>query len=229
MTRNRTPSSQQANLNLNPNLNSDTTPRSPVAVYLVRHGATAANLEHPPKLQGRHSDLPLTLQGQQQADAASAQLAAVPLVAVYCSPLRRARETAQRIARLHRLDVQVCEELIECDVGRWEGLDRQTIDRLDPAAHRAFLADPATHGYPGGESFAQVQARLRAWRSAVLPSHAGQAVAVVSHHVVLRIWLAELAGLPLSQARQMTIANGEVRLVSGQVGSVSGQVGSVGR
>src|ERR1700677_174599 len=95
----------------------------PTVLYLIRHGATEANLAQPPRLLGRRLDLPLAPLGIRQAEAARDALAHLPVAACYNSPLIRAAHTAQIVAAPHGLTPQKLEALTECDLGRWEGLD----------------------------------------------------------------------------------------------------------
>lgn len=67
-------------------------------LYLVRHGESTYNAEG--RIQGQ-SDAPLSELGHRQTEAVAAALANLPIEAVYASPLRRALETAQRIAEKH--------------------------------------------------------------------------------------------------------------------------------
>lgn len=182
-------------------------------MYLIRHGATEANLARPPRLQGRRQNGPLTRLGIRQAEATRDFLAIRPIDCCYCSPLLRALQTAAIVAAPHGLSPQPLEELIECDVGNWEGLDWQAIRYLDAAAHAQFLANPAEHGYPGGESIRDVSGRVNPVLERLLATHAGQSILVVSHHIVNRTYLAGLLGLPLDQARQVTLDNCGISLV----------------
>src|SRR4051794_37077927 len=88
-------------------------------LYLIRHGATEANLASPARLQGRRQDPPLARLGVRQAEATRALLAICPLDACYCSPLSRAVQTAAIVAEPHGLTPQPLAALTECDVGLW--------------------------------------------------------------------------------------------------------------
>src|SRR5262249_10255075 len=182
-------------------------------LYLIRHGATEANLADPPRLQGRRHDPPLARVGVRQAEATRDFLAGRRLDVCYCSPLLRAVQTAAIVAAPHGVSPQPLDELTECDVGRWEGLDWTTIRYLDAEGHRAFHDDPARHGYPGGESFADVLARAAPAFARRPSAHAGAALLVVAHHVVNRTYLASLLGLPPAQARLVTLDNCGISVV----------------
>lgn len=182
-------------------------------MYLLRHAATEANLARPARLQGRHNDPPLAPLGIRQAQATRDFLAVRPVDHCYSSPLRRALETAQIVAAPHGLTPVPLPELIECDLGRWEGLDWQTIRRDEPEMYEQFQTDPAAHGYPGGESLADVSARAGAVLGELLERHEGEAILVVAHHVVNRSYLAGLLGLPAALARQVTLDNCGISVV----------------
>jgi broad specificity phosphatase PhoE len=151
--------------------------------------------------------------GVRQAEVTRDFLAVRPVDWCYCSPLRRAVQTATLVAAPHGLAPQPLDALTECDVGRWEGLDWQTIRSRDADAYRRYTHNPAEFGYPGGESFTDVYRRVSACLEEVLRAHAGQAILVVGHHVVNRTYLAGLLGLPLSQARQVSLDNCGISVV----------------
>ena len=182
-------------------------------IYLLRHGATAANRAVPYRIQGRGSDLDLDELGRCQALRAAEVLQTIALEAVYSSPLRRARQTAAEIARLHRLEVRVVPELVEADVGAWEGLTWEEVEQRDPDHFAFFLANPGTVPYLGGESFQDVQARVLPALNALATLHPGGRIAVVAHNVVNRAYLAALLNLPISQARELPQANGGINLI----------------
>ena len=182
-------------------------------LYLLRHGATEANLARPARLQGRRLDSPLARLGVRQAEATRDFLAIRPVDHCYSSPLLRAMQTAAIVAAPHGLSAQPLEALTECDVGRWEGLDWQTIRNRDPEAYQQYMSDPGRFGYPGGESFADVYARVSEALENVLAVHAGQSILVVAHHVVNRTYLAGLLGLRMEQARQVTLDNCGISVV----------------
>lgn len=187
-------------------------------LYLLRHGATEANLEAPNRLQGVRSDPPLAPLGVRHAELTRDFLAIRPVDQVFSSPLRRAMQTACIISGSRDVPLHAAEVLIECDVGRWEGLSWEAIRAQDVELYRRFMADPAHDGYPGGESFQQVANRVCPWLDRLLEEHAGQSLVIVSHHVVLRVYLAGLMGLPPSRARQVKLDNCGISTVVRQEG-----------
>jgi broad specificity phosphatase PhoE len=182
-------------------------------LYLIRHGATEANLASPPRLQGRRHDPPLAQLGVRQAEATRDFLAVRPIDHCYCSPLLRAVQTAALVAAPHGVAPQPLEGLTECDVGDWEGLDWDTVRTRHPDDYHRFHADPGTFGYPGGESFRAVHARSAPVLDGLLRGHPGGSLLVVAHHAVNRTYLAGLLGLPPGRARGVVLDNCGISVV----------------
>ena len=186
---------------------------SQCTMYLLRHGATDVNTAHPPRLQGRGMNLGLSDVGRRQAECAAEFFASRPLTAVYSSPLLRAQETAGLIAARHALSVHTIDELIEVDVGQWEGRAWVEIEQTEPEAYQRFMADPGAHGYAGGESFLDVQRRVAPAMAEVLAANDGGRILVVAHNIVNRAYLASLLNLPLAFSRMIHQDNCGINIV----------------
>jgi broad specificity phosphatase PhoE len=163
----------------------------PTRLLLLRHGQTELSVG---RRYSGHGDPELTPLGHAQAAAVARRLAARGDVdAILTSPLRRARQTAATVAEL--IDVPLHERpgLIETDFGAWEGLTFTEARDRDPELHGRWLGaqDVAP---PGGESFADVAARMVAERDAVLAEHAGRTVVVVSHVTPIKMLLRDALG-----------------------------------
>ncbi len=182
-------------------------------LYLVRHGATDANLRRPYILQGRGIDKSLSETGRKQAEAVGRFLSDVPFENVYSSGMKRARETGQAIAEHHGMQVEPIEDLAECDVGLWEGKDWETIKREHPDAHQAFIENPAKNAYLGGECYQDVLNRVLPVFTELLDRHRGGAIAVVAHNVVNRVYLAHILGIDLGRAQDIRQSNGGVNVI----------------
>jgi broad specificity phosphatase PhoE len=194
---------------------------SATVVYLLRHGATAANRETPYRLLGRSLDLPLDEEGNDQARRAGEALRPFSLAAVYASPMLRAIETGSWVGRPHGLEPIVVEGLIEADLGRWEGLTWDQARADDPEHHAAFFAHPGTTPYPGGESFLDAQCRMVPALAELASRHRGERIAVVSHNVTNRAYLADLMGIPIDRAREIRQANGGISVIRYEVDAAS--------
>lgn len=189
-------------------------------LYLIRHGATDNNLARPPRLQGRRTDPGLSDEGRVQAELTAAALADVDVQLVCASPLLRARQTAQTIADGHGLSVEVVEDLIEVDVGDWEGRPWDEIERTDAEAYRRFMADASIHPYQGGENISTVLDRVRPAMQRLMAENLGRIVAAVCHNIVNRAYLCDLLGLPLAKYRSIPQDNCGINLLRYRNGRV---------
>jgi broad specificity phosphatase PhoE len=167
-------------------------------------------------LQGRGIDTSLSDTGRQQAAAVAGFLADRPLDAVISSPMKRARETADVIAQPHQIKASVLDNISECDVGRWEGRDWDSIMQDDAEAYSRFIDDPGIHGYPDGESYQDVLDRVGTPIDDLLATHRGQTVALVAHNIVNRVYLARLMGWPISRAREIRQDNTGINVIRGR-------------
>ncbi|QDU41517.1 Phosphoserine phosphatase 1 [Maioricimonas rarisocia] len=176
-------------------------------MYLVRHGATAHNEARPVVLQGSGVNGPLSENGRRQAQQVAECLSNQPLAAVYCSPMLRARQTAEAIALPHGHHVRTVERLHEVNVGSWEGNSWSRIVEEDPDYYRAFMDNPAETPYRDGESYRHVLQRVLPEFDRLLDEQAGRSFAVVAHNVVNRVYAAHLMGLELRLARELRQEN----------------------
>jgi broad specificity phosphatase PhoE/ribonuclease HI len=161
--------------------------------HLLRHGQT----EHTPerRFSGRN-DLPLSRTGRAEVEAAAARAAELGIEVVVASPLRRTRETAELVAASLDLPVEFDEDLVELDFGDLEGLTFEEATAKHPLAARRMMSDISVAA-PGGESVADVGARVARARRRILSAHAGRTVLVVSHVTPIKLFLA--AGLGVGE------------------------------
>lgn len=188
-------------------------PADQSTLYLVRHGATDANLSRPYVLQGRGIDLPLNATGTQQAEQVAGLLAQQSITIVYTSPMRRAFETARAIAARCRVEVVPREELVECNVGRWEGLSWDGIREQFPAEYENFQSDPSRFPYLGGETYGDVARRAIPVLEQLLERHRGERFVVVAHNIVNRVSVATFLGLELALAKDIHQSNCGVNVI----------------
>jgi phosphoserine phosphatase len=151
--------------------------------------------------------------GQAQAARLARVLAGVPLRAIYSSPLMRAFVTAQAVAAPHGVSVTTDADLREIGLGEWEGLtSAQITDRFgDMIARRR--RDPLGVVPPGGESLAQVQARVMGALQAMLDRHPDATIAIVAHGAVNRMVLLTVLGAPLASYWRLRQDNGAINIV----------------
>lgn len=159
------------------------------SVYLARHGQTAYNLER--RFQGQ-MQVPLDQTGIGQAHDLAQRASAIEFAALWSSPLRRARETAEIVAQRIGLPIREDARLMETDAGEWTDRPFGDIQAETPELFAGFAEGDPSFGFPGGESFAQQGVRVAA---AIAEVEQGDLPAlVVCHGVVIRIALFQRAG-----------------------------------
>src|SRR3990172_8350246 len=121
-------------------------------LLLIRHGEN----DHikSGKMAGRIPGVHLNERGREQAEALAKALAEVPIKAVYSSPLERAMETAEPIARARKLEVQAEAGLLESDVGKWQGRSWKVIRLMK--VWKIVQHSPSRFRFPEGESFPEM-------------------------------------------------------------------------
>lgn len=177
--------------------------------WLVRHGETPLSVER--RFNGVN-DSALTERGVAQAEAIAERFADRELAAVVSSPLRRCRQTAERIATRLGLDVVDEVGLRETDFGEWDGLTFAEVRERWPRQLEAWLADTAV-APPGGESFDAVTARVADARAKICADWPAAAVVLVSHVTPIKTLLREALGAPLSAVYRLHISPASVSQV----------------
>jgi len=185
---------------------------------LIRHGETEWNKIH--RLQGGGSDTPLNETGLQQAENVALRLKQERLLAVYSSPLQRARRTAEAIARYHHLEVITMPALKEIEVGKLEGIDSTTMRfRWDQLLNSSDIADLKNNRV---ESIAEVQKRTWGAVNEIASQQTEGTVAVISHYVSLLTIICSVLGLPLVNMERLRLSQCTLTIVTlAQDGSYS--------
>jgi len=163
-------------------------------IVLIRHGQTLWNKEE--IFRGR-SDIPLDDVGIKQAKAITKRLSSFGIKAVYSSPLKRALETAQIIAKRFNLKVKVDDDLIDFDFGEWQGLDLKDVQGQFPETYQKWLKEPHLANIPNGENLGSVRSRVNKALNRILKEQQDD-VAVVSHRVINKLLI--LAALSLDNS-----------------------------
>ncbi len=172
-------------------------------IYLVRHGETDWNQAG--LLQGQ-TDIALNAQGLEQAREAAERLKEVPFEIAFCSPLIRAKRTAETIIGDRKITLTADERLRELNFGPWEGVDIRTIK---DAASQPFT-NPGSYIPPeGAESFAQLYKRSGEFVDQVLLPLEGtyETVLVVAHGGVNRSILNPVLNIPVDDFWRMHMGN----------------------
>ena len=179
-------------------------------LWLVRHGQTDWNLQG--RYQGQ-ADMALNSTGLAQARELAAQLEGQPFSVIYSSDLQRARQTAQILANHLGLTLHLDPRLREIHQGEWQGLLVSELSVRYSEAMAARRSNPVEARAPGGESVAEVAARVWAAAGDIARAHPAERVLVVSHGLALATLIAKGRGMPLEQVYALIPDNAHPCLV----------------
>lgn len=163
-------------------------PSTATRILLLRHAETSA----PDRFHGAESDVDLSPRGHEQAEAAGRLLSPLCPDALYCSGMRRARETAEAIGRVCGLEPRVIPELHERIMGPLSGTPRIEAHPIYDDTRRRWQEGDLDATHPGGESFTEIRDRVVPAFRAIAERHRGGTVVVIAHGVVIRVLIATL-------------------------------------
>lgn len=173
-------------------------------ILLARHGETPYNAER--RFQGQ-GDVPLNERGLQQARRLAELARAEPLAALYASPIRRARQTAEIVAEAVGLEPVYDARLAEHDVGAWQDRLFDDVEAEDPDGWARWQAAGEDFRFPGGESLGEQQERVIA--ALVDVTQRGELPAlVVCHRGVIRSALCHTRNENLDAFHEIAVPNG---------------------
>ena len=188
---------------------------SPTTLILVRHGATDHTTEKRFSGRGGH-DPALNADGRAQVRAVADWLAPLgdEIDLVLSSPLRRTQETAEIIAERLGHSVTLEEGLAEAAFGTWEGLTFHEVQQAYPDDLDAWLGalDVAPGGH--GDSFTEMDQRVRRTRDRILSGYPGKAVLAVTHVTPIKLLVRMALGAPLDAVYRMELAPASVTVIS---------------
>ena len=161
-------------------------------IILVRHGQTPWNKD---KIFRGSRDIPLNDTGREEARLAGEWLKGETIHAAYCSPLSRARDTGEAIARHHVLQVADLPGLTDLKYGDWEGLPLTEVKVKYADLYRRWETAPHTVRFPNGETLDEVKVRALAAVAAVVQRHPEQTVLLAAHRAVNKVLIAAFIGL----------------------------------
>ena len=167
-------------------------------IYVVRHGETEWNAIN--KVLGR-TDIPLNDRGIEQAEEIARSLKDIKIDVFLCSPLSRARQTADAISGETGMPYKTDDRLIEHDFGVFEGVNR--FDAEYQKAKREYFVR-----YPGGESFFDLAARVYP----LIKELEGKSALLVTHGGICRIIRSYFEDMGNEEFVQFSQGNCEIRM-----------------
>jgi probable phosphoglycerate mutase len=184
-------------------------------VFLVRHAAHALQDR---TLVGRMPGVPLGPEAREQLERLVRRLSRERIDAVVASPLERAQLTAEAVAQAHGLKVETDEDLAEIDFGGWTG--KAIADLAADPGWKTWCTRKSEARPPGGESIAEIQARVARALERVRRERDGRTVALVTHGDPIKALVAFVLGFALDRIESFDVDPASVSaLVTGDWGS----------
>jgi probable phosphomutase (TIGR03848 family) len=187
-------------------------------LLLIRHGEN--DFVKTSKLAGHLPGIHLNERGQKQAAALGEALKDIPIKAVYSSPLERAMETATPIAESHKLEIVSEPDLMDTNVGSWQGKSLKVLRRTKMWG--IVQSAPSRFRFPEGESFAESQLRYVNILEQIIKKHnkPQDIVAVVFHADPIKLVVAYFLGMPLDHFQRLSCDTGSLTAVyAGEAGA----------
>ncbi|MBT3352196.1 MAG: histidine phosphatase family protein [Nitrospinaceae bacterium] len=172
-------------------------------IVLLRHGAAGGSRE---ALFISRTNVELLPEGEEQVKDAARRAAhwleSTGEVLVFSSPLLRAKTSAEIFCAALPSEVStnepsVVDDLIELDLGDWEGESYESLMKKDPERMKRHYENFVTSKAPGGEALADLAARVRPAMEAVRRKAAGRVAVVAAHAAVNRVIVCDALGAPL--------------------------------
>ena len=163
----------------------------PVELLLIRHGLPVRR-----ELEVGTADPELSEAGHAQARHLAEYLSSEPLDAIYASPLRRAEQTAEPVAAVMQLPIQLVDVVAEWDRHSNEYVPIEELKAVNDPRWQALLRGEWTAHEETPEQF---RARIVAAIERLIDAHSGDRIAVVCHGGVINGYLAHILGLPNPQ------------------------------
>ncbi len=178
-------------------------------ILLIRHGQ---NNTIGKTLTGRLPGVHLNEAGKVQAQRLSEALAGIPIKAVYASPLERTLETAEPIAEVQDLSVEVFPSLLEIDFGEFQGEEMKELGKKK--FWKSLHDDPTQVRFPGGENYTEAQNRLVEGVLQINNQYDDKdTVVCVSHCDSIRLIVSYFLGQPLKNFHRINIAPASISVL----------------
>ena len=177
-------------------------------LYVIRHGRTDWNEMR--KMQGR-TDIPLNETGRQMAKDASERYRDVNFDICYCSPLSRARETAEILLKGRNIPIINDERLVEMSFGDYEGSNKDAQEAGAPIWE--LFEHPESYIPSGGaESFEELFARTADFlkNTAEPLLQEGKDLLIVGHGAMNSAIVCQVKNIPLKDFWKGSIKNCEL-------------------
>ena len=177
--------------------------------YLIRHG------EHDwlkRGIAGRTAGVELNEEGRRQAEGLAERFKGTRFDAIFASPMERAVQKAEPLAKKLSMEVRIAPEITELDFGEWNG---RTFEELhaDPRWEK-WNRERTTYRIPGGELMSEVQERVVGFLVGLHEANADGTFALFSHGDAIRAALCHWLGMPMDLLPRLHVDTGSISILA---------------
>lgn len=176
--------------------------------FLIRHGANDLMKD---TIAGRQAGVHLNQEGRRQAEQLAERLEHAGIGKIFSSPLERATETGEPLAKRLGLSVQIEEQLNEIDFGDWTGARLADLDALEHWKQWNVFRSGVRP--PKGETMYEVQLRVISLMTRLHREFPHQKIVLLSHGDPIRAALLYWLGMPLDLVHRLEISPGSTSTV----------------
>ncbi|MDP2661065.1 MAG: histidine phosphatase family protein, partial [Dehalococcoidia bacterium] len=155
----------------------------------------------------------LSERGRRQAALLAQRLREIHLDAIYSSPLKRALDTVEQVAKDAGQEVCVECGLTEIEHGLWGGLHKSEVEERYGETLRLWLENPTRAEVPGAETLEEVRSRVQEALSCIVTRHPDQTVLLCTHDAVLKVLITSTLGLGLDSFWAIQVDNASLSIL----------------
>jgi len=178
-------------------------------IVLLRHGEN--DWVKKQRLAGWLPGVHLNENGHQQAQAAAKRLKALPVKALYSSPVTRCLETAGYVAQTFGLEINQLEEIGEVRYGAWEG--KKIKNLAQKPLWKIVQYFPSRMRFPEGEALREVQFRVVQAIERLSEQHREETIVAVSHADAIKLVLAHYLGVHIDLFQRISVSPASVSIL----------------
>lgn len=188
-------------------------------IIFLRHGQAVNNTKR--LLAGRSPGVSLTSKGIEQAERIAKFLKPFNISAIYSSPIERAEKTAEIVAKHNSLEYKLDERLIELDMGKFTGMEYDTIFEKHGNVFFKFYDGELEIAHNGVETFVQVKNRVLSIIDHVLKEHNDQNVLLVTHMDPIKAMISTVLKLDANSMFELIIENASLTVFKEHEGKIT--------
>ena len=180
-------------------------------IIFLRHGQAENNTKK--ILAGRTPGINLTEDGKKQAEQAGKMLESLNVSAIYSSPIDRAIQTAEIVAKHCNVEYKTDDRLIELNMGQFTLMPYEEIFKKHGNVFLKFYEGSSEVSENGVETFAEVKKRVNEMVDFVISKHKHENVVLVTHMDPIKAMIGHVLKLDPEVLFNLIIANASLSII----------------